>query len=122
MLIASPDKFAEWFNEKYPGTFRQITPEDVKDMTVCNLIYRHGYYSESIDGELIRAILQYERLRHNHQKNIEIKDTEGRIHCKRCGSLLASKLKGKKGRPSEYCPDCEPFRGKERYRKWQKKG
>ena len=50
----------------------------------------------------------------------EIRDDNGVIHCRRCGVVLA-KSDGKRGRPSEYCADCDPFRVRERYRKWRMK-
>jgi len=119
--ITSPKVFAEWFNQKYPGTSREITPEDVNNMTACGLIHRYGYYSESIDGETVRAVLQYEQLWQNRQKKDEIKDAEGGIYCRRCGKLLTTKQSGKKGRHREYCSGCEPFRVRERNRKWRRK-
>ena len=45
MITSNPKRFAQWFNGKYIGSHRQITAEDVRDMAVCGLIHRHGYYS-----------------------------------------------------------------------------
>ena len=65
MVTCGPEKFAEWFNDKYPGVYRKVVTDDVKDMTDCGLFYHHGYYSGSSDCETIRAVLQYEQLREN---------------------------------------------------------
>jgi hypothetical protein len=64
MFVTSPEKFAEWFNAKIPGTNRKITAADVRLMTECNLIGRYRFY-ERQDLETIRGILQYEQLREN---------------------------------------------------------
>jgi hypothetical protein len=63
MFITSPDKFADWFNEKYPGLSRRINSEEINDMTDCGLKRRYGYYSESMDGETLRVVLLYEQMR-----------------------------------------------------------
>ena len=119
-LIVRPEDFAEWFAKTIlEGAYRSITAQDVRDMTTCGLIGRYGYYMQ-LDIETVRAILQYEQLRENRQKRDEIRDKNSSIHCRRCGVALA-KPKAKRGRPVEYCPDCEPFRGRERNRKWRSK-
>jgi hypothetical protein len=118
-LIVRPEDFAEWFNKAIPGAFRSIAAQDVRDMTTCGLIGKYGYYMQ-LDIETVRAILQYEQLRQNRQKRDEIRNDDGVIHCRKCGVVLA-KPDGRKGRPHEYCPDCEVFRGRERYRKWRSK-
>ena len=120
MPILSPDKFAEWFSAMVPGAYRTITAQDVRDMTNCGLIGRYGLYYHS-DLPTVRAILQYEQLRQNRRKRDEIRDANGAIHCRRCGALLTSRQDLKKGRPKEYCADCEPLRGRDRYRKWREK-
>ncbi|MFC2068094.1 hypothetical protein ACFLTP_03675 [Chloroflexota bacterium] len=63
MHSTSPKEFACWFNTKYPGTYRQITTEDVRDITICGLIGRYRYYILSQDGEIVRGILEYEQMR-----------------------------------------------------------
>ncbi|HUU63048.1 MAG TPA: hypothetical protein VMX96_03905 [Dehalococcoidia bacterium] len=120
LLIISPEKFAAEFNQVVPGAYRSITVQDIRDLTECGLIGKYGYYGRA-DLETVRAVLQYEQLRQNRQKKDEIRDSNGAIHCRRCGTLLTAKPNGKRGRPSEYCTDCEPFRGRERNRKWQRK-
>ena len=115
MITSNPYKFAEWFNYKYPGAYRQLTFEDVKHLTDCGLIPRYGYYSGSIDGELIRRIVQYEQLRENRSAN---QDKEKKLLiCKSCGQPLVPNPESKPGRPKEYCSECESFRNKERQRK-----
>lgn len=118
-LIVRPEQFVEWFNRVVPGVYRQITVEDVQDMTACDLIKRYGFYDDT-DLQTVVGILNFEQLRENRQKKDEIRDKNGAIHCRRCGVVLA-KPKAKRGRPSEYCPECEHLRGRERYRKWWKK-
>ena len=117
-LIIKPEDFVAWFAKAIPGAFRSIDVEDVQDMTQCGLIGRYGYYIH-LDIETVRAILQYEQLRVNRQKKDEIRDN-GVIHCRRCGVVLA-KPDGRKGRPREYCPDCESSRSAMRNRKWRRK-
>jgi len=118
-LTTRPDKFAAEVNAKLPGAYRQITADDIRDMTTCGLIGRYGYYMH-IEIETVRAILQYEQLRENRQKRDEIRDDNGVIHCRGCGVVLASPKAGR-GRPNEYSDKCQPFRGRERQRKWRRK-
>ena len=118
-LIVRPEDFAAWFSKAIPGASRIIGVEDVQDMTTCGLIGRYGYYIH-LDIETVWAILQYEQLRQNREKRDEIRDSDGSIHCRRCGVALA-KPKTKRGRPNEFCDKCQPFRGRERNRKWRRK-
>lgn len=120
MFINNAEAFARWFNRKYPGAYREITAEDIEEMAQCGLICRYQYYSTSKDGETVRGVLQYEQLRQNRQNRNEIRDANGAIHCRRCGALL-TKSDNKRGRPKEYCPQCAPVRGRERWRKWRHK-
>ena len=64
--ILTPDRFAALFNSVVP----------------CGLIGRYGYYGHS-DIEIVRAILQYEWLRQEREKQ----DNDVRIY-KRCGETL----------------------------------
>ena len=89
-------------------------------MTECDLVGKYGYYGRD-DIQLVRAILLYEQLRQNRQKKDEIRDSDGAIHCRRCGALLATQTDSKKGRPKEYCAACEVFRARDRYNKWWEK-
>jgi hypothetical protein len=95
-LTTRPDKFAAEVNAKLPGAHRQISADDIRDMTTCGLIGRYGYYIH-LDLETCRAILQYEQLRENRQKKDEVRDDDGVIHCRSCGVVLA-KPDGKLGR------------------------
>jgi hypothetical protein len=116
-LTTRPDKFAAEVNTKLPGAYRQISADDIRDMTTCGLIGRYGYYIH-LDIETVRAVLQYEQLRQNRQKRNEIKDENGVIYCRGCGVVLP-KPETKRGRPNEYCDECQPFRGRNRQRKWR---
>ena len=116
--IVSPDKFVEWFNQVVPGAYRKIDGQDVRDMTELGLVGKYQYYGRS-DLETVRAILLYEQIRDERREKACLQDTPRT--CKRCRQPLPVQSDGSKGRPSEYCPDCEPFRGRERYRKWHKK-
>lgn len=117
--ITRPDKFADFFNAKVPGAYRQITVDDVRDMVDCGLIGKFDCFL-NLDIETVRAILQYEQLRQNRQKRDEIRDKNGSIHCRGCGVVLA-KPDGKRGRPREFCDKCQPFTGRDRYLKWRGK-
>ena len=64
-------------------------------MTTCSLIGKYGYYMQ-LDIETVRCILLYEQLRHSRLKRDEIRDSDGFIHCRRCGVVLA-KPKAKRG-------------------------
>jgi hypothetical protein len=70
MFITSPDEFAALFNEKYPGTYRQVTAQDVRDMTICCLIGRYECYLKD-DLEFIRGIL--------NTSNCERRDPHGQL-------------------------------------------
>ena len=119
--ILSPDKFADWFNSVVPGAYRRVDTEDVRDMTSCGFIGRHGYYYTRDDLEIVRGVLHYEQLRLNRERRDEIRDGGGAIHCRRCGTLLTDEHDGKRGRPKEYCANCESLRSRDRNRKWRNK-
>jgi len=118
--ILSPDKFVKWFNSVLPGAYRNITAQDIRDMTECGLIRCYGYYSRS-DLETIRAILLYEQLREKRIYKQSAKEAHDVLGCKRCSEPLPSQPEGSKGRPKEYCRQCESLRATERYRKWRRK-
>lgn len=117
-LTSNAKRFADLFNAKLPGAHRQITVQDIKDMTDCNLIKRYGYYIHS-DLETVRAVLQYEQLLEKRLKKPLNEEKLILPRCKMCGGQLLVQLEGKKGRPREYCQKCEKSRQKERYRRWQ---
>ena len=115
MFITSPKAFAEWFNEKYLGAYRQITTEDVEKMKSCELIHRYGFYSTSQDGKTVMGILKYEQLREN--RSVE-QDKENKLSCcKFCGQPLPPNPGIKAGRPKEYCSECEPHRNRDRQKR-----
>ena len=113
LAIVSPEKFAEWFNVVVPGAYRKINNQDIRDMCDVGLIHKYQYFGRS-DLEIVRGILLYEQLRDERSRKENTIRT-----CKRCGQSLPSQTDGRKGRPNEYCPDCQPFRSRERYRKWR---
>lgn len=115
--ILSPDKFAEWFNSVVPGAYRKLTALDIRDMAECGLIGRYGYYGQS-DLQTARAILLYEQLRDERNLNTDTQEIKD-IRCKRCGEPLPNKAEVRKGRPREYCAECERFRARERHRMWR---
>jgi hypothetical protein len=120
MFITSPEAFAEWFKSKVPGAYRAITSRDIWVMTECGLIGRYGCYGRQ-DLETVREVLQYEQLWQIRIQEQITKDKSKPQKCKRCGQPLTYQHEVKKGRQREYCQQCEPFRGRERNRKWFKK-
>ena len=119
-FITSPDKFAQWFNTKVPGAYREVTPDDIRLLTECGVIKRHGYYFHD-DIKTIIGILNYEQLLGKRRQKQEQEAILEPPHCKLCGQPLLPQSEGKSGRPKEYCPQCEGLRIKERYRKWKGK-
>ena len=102
--ILSPDKFATEFNAVVPGAYRQITTEDVRDMTSCGLIARYGFYGRT-DIETVRIILLYEQMREERSRKACLK--EAPRMCKRCEQPL---------------PDNGNGRGRRKGRRHQQKG
>jgi hypothetical protein len=49
--------FGAKFNSTVPGAYRNITANDIRLMTYCGLIGRHGFF-EREDLELVRGILR----------------------------------------------------------------
>jgi hypothetical protein len=119
MITRNPREFAEWFNGKYIGVYRKITPEDIKDMMSSGLICRYGYYSGSIDGEFIRRLLQYEHIKDSRLAN-PIQEKKP-LSCKSCGQPLLNQSGGKVGRHKEYCLDCELRRNRDRQKRLRNK-
>lgn len=119
MYITSPNKFASLFNEKYPGAYRRVTAEDVRDMATCGLIDRYGFYLRS-ELETIRGILQYEHMRERRLTQ-EAHDKEEPPKCKMCRHPLPQESEGKKGRPRDYCPSCDALRNKDRQKRLRRR-
>jgi hypothetical protein len=120
--IASPETFAAWFNERYPGSFRPLTPDDVRAMTRCHLIGRYRYLSTHIDGETALSLLEYEKLLKERSSHEAMNQEPKARSCKLCGSPLSDEARGGTGRPREYCPNCLPFRNRTRQRRARDKG
>ncbi len=112
MFITNPETFAEWFKERCPGAYRQVTSQDIRDLTACGLIHRYGHYSREEDGKTILAIMQYEQMRDNRPK--EQTELKGPPICKMCGKPLTPNSDVKPGRHKEYCPDCDRKRNSDR--------
>ena len=118
MYTTNPDKFAKDFVKTVPGAYRQINAQDIRDMTNCGLIGRYGSYG-STDIQMVIGILQYEQLFKRRKEKVIQQIQEQLHHCRLCGELLLPQPYGKKGRPREYCDDCEASRSKNRNRKWR---
>jgi hypothetical protein len=119
-IITSPEKFANYFNRKVPGAYRQLTTGDAKLLTECGLIRRHSYYIRS-DLETVRAILQYEKQRERVVQNPPVGERTEPPVCKLCGEPLPTEPERKKGRPREYCDACESKRARDRSVRWRKR-
>ncbi|MFC2004814.1 hypothetical protein ACFLUY_01175 [Chloroflexota bacterium] len=117
MFITHPEAFADLFNTKIPDAHRKITSNDVRLMTKGNLIYKYGFYG-SQDLELVRGILQYEQLREYRPVPLTSEDEPEPPKCKKCEQPLPYWPRGKRGRPREYCSECESLRIRDRQRKF----
>ncbi len=116
--LTSPCKFATSFNSTVPGAHRQVSVEDVRDMTEAGLIGKYRYY-DSHDLEVVRGVLEYERLRSVRSEELAVSDLDDGRHCKKCGVPLPHTAQGQVGRPREYCHDCQFSRGADRARMWR---
>jgi hypothetical protein len=61
-VVADPAKFAARFNSRVPGAHRPVTDNDIREMALCGLIGRRGFFERS-DIETVRGILRYEKMR-----------------------------------------------------------
>ena len=118
MRQTKPDKFAEWFNQVVPGAHRSITAQDVRDMIECGLIGKCVYFYRS-DLLTVIAVFLYEQLLEERKQMARLKNAPKT--CKRCNQPLLTQPDGKKRRPKEYCPDCEPYRVRDRYEDWKER-
>jgi len=119
-LTSNPNKFAELFNRIVPGAYRSLTAQDVRDMSKYGLIGRYDSFFDRSDLQTVMAIIQCEQLRLERLQKAEQQDSQELPQCKRCGELLPQVPEGQKGRPREYCSDCEPYRLSERQKKLRK--
>lgn len=117
-MFINPDKFAAYFNSVVPGAQRQVIAQDVRDMTEAGLIGKYRYYG-SYDLEVVRGVLEHERLRSTRSEELAVRDLDGVRHCKKCGVLLPHIAQSQAGRPREYCDGCESLRGADRARRWR---
>jgi len=120
MFINSSEKFAAYFNEKFPGVYRAITAEDALNLKSCELIHRYGFYGTSQDGKTVMGILKYEQIMESRPTQ-EAHDEMDPRQCKMCGQPLPPELESKTGRPKEYCSGCESLRNKDRQMKWRRR-
>ena len=83
-LIVDAEKFAQKFNSLFQGSHRKVSADDVREMTRCGLIGRHGYY-EQLDLHTVNGILRYESLRSqrtdsfNTQHFIEVTSSKNEV-------------------------------------------
>ena len=119
--IVRAEDFADLFNAKVPGAYRQVTADDIRLLTQFGLIGRYGFYDTTDDVQTVIGILNYERLREKKTQEEKLEAIGDPSPCRLCGKPLSKQLEGKKGRPREYCPDCESSRATGRYQKWRRK-
>lgn len=120
-LIVRPEDFADLFNAKVPGAYRQVTADDIRLLTQFGLIGRYNFYDTTYDMQTVIGILNYERLTQQRTRKEVQEASPEPPRCKLCGQALPTEPEGKKGRPREYCTDCEPLRPTMRGRKWRRK-
>jgi hypothetical protein len=61
-IVADPAKFAVKFNFTVPGAHRLVTAEDIRQISQCGLIGRHGFFTRE-DLETVRGIILYEKMK-----------------------------------------------------------
>jgi len=61
-VVADPVKFAAKFNCTVRGAYRSVTAEDIRQITRCGLIGRHGFFTRE-DLETVRGIMMYEQMK-----------------------------------------------------------
>lgn len=120
-LITSPNKFAYFFNAKVPGAYRKVSGDDIGLLTQCGLIGRYGFYDTTNDLQTVIGLLSYEQLRGKMTQHEKAEAICNPPLCRLCGKPLPKQPEGKRGRPREYCPDCESSRATMRGHKWRKK-
>jgi hypothetical protein len=107
MYITQPEVFANFVNTKISGAYRKITTNDVCLMTEYNLIGKYEFYG-SQDLETVRGILAYEQLREKRATHQSTKLNKGFRKHQMCDQLLHPHFSDKRGRPGEYCQQCQP--------------
>ena len=119
--IVRAEGFADLFNAKVPGAYRQVTADDIRLLTQCGLVGRYSFYDTVDDLQTVIGILNYERLTQQRTRKEVQEASPDPPRCKSCGQALPTEPEGKKGRPREYCTDCESSRPTMRGRKWRRK-
>ena len=119
-FIVRAEDFANLFNAKVPGAYRQVTADDIRLLTQFGLIGRYNFYDTTYDVQTIIGILNYERLTQQRTRKGVQEASPEPAQCKSCGQALPTEPEGKKGRPREYCTDCESSRVTTRYQKWRR--
>jgi len=61
-VVAEPAKFAAKFNARVPGAHRPVSDDDIREMALCGLVGRRGFFERS-DIETVRGVLRYEKMR-----------------------------------------------------------
>ena len=120
-FIVRAEDFADLFNAKVPGAYRQVTADDIRLLTQCGLVGRYGFYDTRDDLQMVIGILNYEQLREKRTQQEKMEAIGDPPPCRLCGKPLSRQPEGKKGRPREYCSDCESSRATKRYQKWRRK-
>ena len=120
-LIVRPEDFADLFNAKVPGAYRQVTADDIRLLTQFGLIGRYNFYDTTYDVHTVIGILNYEQLREKRTQKERQEATDEPAQCRLCGKPLPIQTESKKGRPREYCTDCESSRATMRGQKWRSK-
>ena len=94
------------------------------DMTTSRLIGHYRYYSKALDGETIRALLEYEQLREKRSQQKSAEDKLEPPKCRMCRQPLSPESESKTGRPKEVTKNNNIDTGKELviYSKPTKKG
>jgi hypothetical protein len=69
-VVADPAKFAARFNARVPGAHRPVTDDDIREMALCGLIGRRGFFERS-DIETVRGVLRYEKMRRDTVRHAE---------------------------------------------------
>lgn len=120
-FIVRAEDFANLFNAKVPGAYRQVTADDIRLLTQFGLIGRYNFYDTTNDLQTIIGILNYEQLREKRTQKETQEATDEPARCKLCGKPLPTQAESNKGRPREYCDSCQSSRTTMRGRKWRGK-
>ncbi len=90
--VSSPDESAARFHAAVPGAHREVTVQDVRDMTELKLIGTYGIYLRK-DVETVREILQYEKTRDERILGPDAGEDHDSLYCRRCRGLPRATLR-----------------------------